>query len=94
MKISPALSTYIALATLCFAGSTNAFGQNSGKELIRYGDFSNWVTRNIKESHIIGGNMRQVYEIAPNQTIDGDEPYSNLGNSPWATSNVMAKVCP
>ncbi len=62
-------------------------------EAISYGDFNEWITRNIKESHIIGGKTRQVYEIGPEQTIDGDKPYSNLGGSPWATSNVMAKVC-
>lgn len=62
-------------------------------EAIKYGDFNNWVTRNIKESHLIGGKTKQVYEIAPARTIDGDEPYVNEGGSPWATSNVMAKVC-
>ncbi len=62
-------------------------------EPIKYGDFNQWVTRNIKESHIIGGNTRQVYEIGPEKTIDGDKPYVNLGGSPWATSNVLAKVC-
>ena len=72
---------------------TDAYGQSGKKELIRYGDFNNWVTRNIKESHIIGGNTHQVYAIAPTQTIEGDKPYVNLGGSPWATSNVMAKVC-
>lgn len=62
-------------------------------EAISYGDFDDWVTRNIKESHIIGGKTRQVYEIGPTQTINGDKAYVNLGGSPWATSNVMAKVC-
>lgn len=62
-------------------------------EPIKYGNFENWVTRNIKESKIIGGKTRQVYEIAPNATINGDTPYRNRGGSPWATSNVMAKVC-
>lgn len=62
-------------------------------EPIALGNFNEWVTRNIKESHIIGGKTRKVYEIAPTRTINGDEPYANQGNSPWATSNVMAKVC-
>lgn len=72
-----------------------AFSPISAQKIVplRYGDFNNWVTRNIKESGIIGGHTRQVYEIAPTQTIDGDTPYSNLGQSPWATSNVMARVC-
>ena len=61
-------------------------------EPIKYGDFENWVTRNIPESRIIGGETKTLYEIAPNATIDGDKPYSNQGGSPWATSNIMAKV--
>ena len=59
---------------------------------IKYGDFENWVTRNIKESAVIGGATKKVYEIAPNATINGDKAYSNMGGSLWATSNVMAKV--
>lgn len=61
-------------------------------EPIKYGDFENWVTRNIPESRVIGGETKTLYEIAPNATIDGDKPYSNQGGSPWATSNIMAKV--
>ncbi len=61
-------------------------------EKVRYGDMNNWVTRNIKESSVIGGNSKQVYAIAPTRTINGSTPYKNLGGSPWATSNVLAKV--
>lgn len=61
-------------------------------EPIKYGDFSQWVTRNITESKAIGGNKKTLYEIAPTATIDGNKPYSNRGGSPWATSNVYAKV--
>ncbi|MCM1076607.1 MAG: PCMD domain-containing protein [Bacteroides sp.] len=61
-------------------------------ERIKYGDFSHWVTRNIKESAVIGGNEKTVYEIGPTTTINGNKPYNNLGGSPWGTSNVYAKV--
>lgn len=61
-------------------------------QLIEYGDFENWVTRNIKESRIIGGKLRQVYEIAPTLVIDKTAPYHNMGGSQWATSNVYADV--
>lgn len=61
-------------------------------EDIAYGNFNSWVVREIKESAIIGGNTKTVYEIGPNKLIKGDIPYSNEGGSPWATSNVMAKV--
>ncbi len=61
-------------------------------ERINFGDFNNWVTRVIKESSVIGGNEKKVYEIGPTQTITGNKPYVNLGGSPWGTSNVYAKV--
>ncbi|MDR0938746.1 MAG: PCMD domain-containing protein [Mediterranea sp.] len=61
-------------------------------EPLPFGDMDHWVDREIKESGIIGGNTKHVYAIAPTTTIKGDAPYQNLGGSPWATSNVMAKV--
>lgn len=61
-------------------------------EKIKYGDMNQWVTREIKESGIIGGDTKTLYEIAPNMKYDGARAYSNMGGSPWATSNVYAKV--
>lgn len=61
-------------------------------EPIRYGDFSRWITRDITESKLIGGNHKTIYEIAPDAHIEGNKPYVNAGGSPWATSNVYAKV--
>lgn len=59
---------------------------------IKYGDFENWVTRTINESRIIGGQTKNIYEIAPTRTITDGSPYTNEGGSQWATSNVLAKV--
>lgn len=61
-------------------------------EKIKYGDFSSWVTRRVNESKVIGGKQKVLYEIGPKQTIVGNKAYHNLGGSPWATSNVYAKV--
>lgn len=61
-------------------------------EPIKYGDFSSWIKRDIHESAVLGGNHKIVYEIGPTRTITGNKPYVNLGGSPWATSNVYAKV--
>lgn len=61
-------------------------------EPIPYGNFSQWITRNITESKVIGGATKKVYEIGPTKTINGAVPYRNQGGSPWATSNVYAKV--
>lgn len=61
-------------------------------EAIPFGNMDSWVTRNIKESAIIGGQTKQVYAIGPDETINGDEAYVPKGGSPWASSNVLAKV--
>ena len=90
-KVSLPCRCFIISAVMACAGST--FTVSADKfEPIKYGDFENWVTRNIPESKIIGGNTKKLYEIAPNAVVNGDKAYTNPGGSPWATSNVMAKV--
>lgn len=83
MKARTTLSIIAIAASTCAAAAL---------EPIKYGDFENWITRNIKESGIIGGKTKQVYAIGPTATIDGDKPYKNAGGSPWGSSNIMAKV--
>lgn len=61
-------------------------------EKIKFGDFSNWVTRHITESAAIGGNKKTIYAIGPTQTITGNKAYTPGGGSPWGSSNVYAKV--
>ena len=56
-----------------------------------YGDMDNWIVREIHESGIIGGNTKWLYELGPSDTIVGNTAFRNMGGSPWATSNVMAK---
>ncbi|MCH5216641.1 MAG: PCMD domain-containing protein [Muribaculaceae bacterium] len=67
-------------------------GQELRLEKIKFGDMNQWVTREIKESIIIGGNTKKLYEIAPNMEYNGARAYINMGGSPWASSNVYAKV--
>ncbi len=64
----------------------------SAQEQLKYSNFDSWLHRSIKESKIIGGKTKTLYEIGPNMTWDGSKPYANAGGSPWATSNIMAKV--
>ena len=61
-------------------------------ESLRYGDMEHWVTRHIKESAVIGGQDKTLYEIGPDTVIDGNVAYRNLKGSQWGSSNVMAKV--
>lgn len=86
MKFS--LSSFLTAA--CLLMSVQAYALRL--EPVKFGDFSNWYTREISESKLIGGNKKTIYEIAPNGSTTGNKPYSNLGGSPWATSNVYAKV--
>ena len=81
----------LLMAVLCCFSSGKAAAEER-IEPILYGNMDHWVTRRITESTIIGGNEKNLYEIGPDRTLTGNTPYINLGHSPWATSNVMAKV--
>ena len=83
MKRNISLFSILAISLSGFAQSV---------EKVRYGDFENWITRHIPESKLLGGKTKTVYEIGPTQTIEGAVAYSNKGGSPWATSNVYARV--
>ncbi len=69
-------------AALCMAGD----------ELLPFADFEKWVTRTVKESVLVGGKSVTLHEIGPTQTWPQNKAYFNQGGSPWATSNVYAKV--
>ncbi|MCH5169431.1 MAG: PCMD domain-containing protein [Prevotellaceae bacterium] len=62
------------------------------EELVAFGDFESWITRSIKESTIVGGKTQKLYEVGPTGIYDGPRAYTNQGGSPWACSNVYAKV--
>lgn len=71
--------------------ATSALAQHK-VEPLPFGNMDQWLTREIKESAIIGGNTKKVFAVAPTSTVVGAKAYTNLGGSPWATSNVMARV--
>lgn len=61
-------------------------------EPLPFGDFEQWVTRTVTESTLIGGANKHIYAIGPTQELNGEVPYQSTGKTPWATSNIMAKV--
>ena len=63
-------------------------------EKIKFGDFSNWVTREITESKVIGGKTKTVYAIGPTQMIKGNETTSSLPNFLPAFTMVLTKFLP
>lgn len=59
---------------------------------LSYSDFDSWITRSIKESVLVGGNTRTLYEVGPAGSFNGARAFTNQGGCPWANSNVYAKV--
>lgn len=80
------------IATVAIALAAALTMQAQRFELLKYGDFDTWVRRDIKESSLIGGKEKTLYEIGPDATVTGNKAYTPMGGSPWATSNVYAKV--
>ena len=80
-----------ALTLLLGVVSTASMAQRR-VEPVAYGNMDQWLVRQVEESLIIGGNTKLLYEVAPTDTIISNDAYKNLGGSPWATSNVLAKV--
>ena len=91
MKIIGKLN--IMSAAFCMALLAPAGADALRLEPIKFGDFSQWITRKVTESKAIGGAVKTIYEIGPTGTAAANTAYSNRGGSPWATSNVYAKVC-
>ncbi|MDO5572038.1 MAG: PCMD domain-containing protein [Bacteroidales bacterium] len=79
---------YCLISSLMLGAAFNSFGQSLD---IKYCDMDNWVRREIKESAIIGGNDKVLYEIGKPDTIKGAIPRV-IGDSQWETSSVYAKV--
>lgn len=66
--------------------------QVHGKSVaLLYGNMDGWITRTFKESGIIGGNVKTLYEVGKTRKVEGSVAYVN-SESPWATSNVYARV--
>ena len=78
--------------SLILLALVSVFSLNAQQLQLKYSNFDQWITRDIKESKIIGGTTRTLYEVGPSGTWNGSVPYVNQGGSPWANSNIMAKV--
>lgn len=88
MKIS--LSKSIRPLSVCVAAGLALTAAAETVEPLKYGDFNSWLTRHIKESSLLGGGTKTVYEICPAGTDNTGKPYTNRGGSIWGTSNVLA----
>lgn len=82
----------ILLMALLFIYSVSAVAQEERVEMVKCGNMDSWIVREIDESFLIGGETKILHEIGPHKVLKGDTPYRTNSQSPWATSNVMAKV--
>ena len=64
----------------------------SVKKYLPYGKFESWCVRDIKESAIIGGNTKRIYNIGPKDTIRENKVYPYTARTPWSSSNAYARV--
>lgn len=80
----------IYVLLLMFLVTSNA---RSEEGQLSFSNFDTWISRSVKESVLVGGNTRTLYEIGPTGTFNGARAFTNQGGCPWANSNVYAKVC-
>ena len=71
---------------------------NAQEDIVRkineVGKFDNWCVREIKESGLIGGQTKYLYEFYGNQDtlVTGKTPFKAPKDYPWRTNNVLAIV--
>ena len=85
---------FLSLAGL-FCVCTSLSGQEDIVARINeYGKFDRWCMREIKESGLIGGKTKYLYEFYGNQDtlVTGRTPYDSPQDYPWRTNNVLAIV--
>ena len=74
---------------LVFAALFPAYAQRT--EPVPFGDFEHWTVRHIQESALIGGAVKTLYVVGPDETIDGNKSY-DYSRTIWASSNAYARV--
>lgn len=57
----------------------------------QYNNMDSWFKRDIKESRIIGGGVKTLYEVGKPGSSNKAEAWDQ-GDSPWETSSVYAHV--
>ena len=87
----------LLLFSLLIMSVLRVSAQNAIVEAINsYGRFDSWSVREIKESALIGGGVKYLYEFYgnPSDTLrTGKEPYVSPEGYLWRTNNVLAVVC-
>ena len=89
------ISHLITLLMVSILFTVNAYAQQSVVDAINeYGTFDSWSMRQVKESGIIGGATKTLYEFYGNQetVFTGKTPFTAPEGYLWRTNNVLAIV--
>ena len=83
-----AWSFFISICTMTFAQQSVIQSINS------YGTFDKWCTREVKESVLIVGQTKKLYEFYGDfgNTVTGKTPFHAPSGYLWRTNNVLAVV--
>ena len=81
--------TLIVLAILAIGNGM--WAQERWTEPIPYGNMDEWQVRYIQESKLLGGKVKTLYTIAPNDTIRENKAYVPIEGNPWGCSATYAK---
>lgn len=83
------LTTFVA----CFSFSCLHAQERTLGLINEYGSFDNWSVREVKESSILGGNVKHLYEFYGDMdTVRTKEPFSAPADYLWRTNNVLAVI--
>ena len=85
----------LSLAIFLLSAVISSAQDDIVRQINDYGTFDRWCVREIKESGIIGGHTKYLYEFFgnPADTLrTGKEPYVSPAGYPWRTNNVLAIV--
>lgn len=89
------ISHLITLQMVSILFTVNAYAQQSVVDAINeYGTFDSWSMRQVKESGLIGGATKTLYEFYGNQetVFTGKTPFKAPEGYLWRTNNVLAIV--
>lgn len=64
---------------------------NAQEKNFSYNNMDSWVQRDIKESRLIGGETKTVWEVGAPAHLTKAEAWKQ-GDSPWETSSIYAHV--
>ena len=84
----------LSLLAIFTAMSSLRAQENIVKKINEVGRFDNWCVREIKESGLIGGQTKYLYEFYGSQDtlVTGKTPFKAPDGYLWRTNNVLAIV--